>query len=71
VLTIVLAGLCVAMAGLQIAVLATDGSAVGLDGSSGSNWLWLVVFTVQSLILVPTAVWRVKRAAAIGGTTRK
>lgn len=71
VLTIVLACLCVAMAGLQVAALATDGSAVGQDGSSGSNWLWLVVFTVQSMILVPIAIWRVRRAATLGGATQR
>ena len=60
--TVVAAAVCVAMTALMIAVLVTDGAVTEQAGTSREDWVALAVFTALSLILIPTSVFRIRRA---------
>lgn len=59
--TVVAAAVCVAMTALMIAVLATHGAVTEQAGTSREDWVYLAVFAVLSLILIPTGVFRIRR----------
>jgi hypothetical protein len=52
---------CLAMTGLSIAVLITDGAIVDQAGATGEDRLFLGIFVALSLVLIPTAVHRLRR----------
>ncbi len=60
--TILAAAVTVAMALLGVAVIVTGGSVIDENGSTGSDWAFAAFFIVLSLILVPTARFRLRRA---------
>ena len=53
---------CLAMSVLGIAVLVTDGSAVDQAGVSTGDRLLVAAITVLTLVLIPTAIYRLRRA---------
>jgi len=59
--TVVAAAACVAMTALGIAVLVTNGTAVDQSGLTSDDWELFAMFVVLSLVLVPTAVVRMRR----------
>lgn len=59
--TVVAAAACVAMTALGIAVLVTNGTAVDQSGPTSDDWELFAMFAVLSLVLVPTAVFRIRR----------
>lgn len=59
--TAVAAVVCIAMTGLLVAVLVTDGAAWEATGTSVEDWAALVAFALLSLVLIPTAVYRIRR----------
>lgn len=59
--TVLSAAVSAAMALLGVAVIVTDGSAIDQDGSTGSDWAFTAFFAVLSLILIPTARFRLRR----------
>jgi ABC-type spermidine/putrescine transport system permease subunit I len=46
---------------LGIAVLVTDGAVIDQPGRSGEDWAFSAAIAVLSLVLVPTAVLRIRR----------
>lgn len=59
--TVVAAAICVAMTALSVAVLSTHGAVVEQAGATREDWVFLAVFAALSLILIPTAVVRIRR----------
>ena len=59
--TVLAAGFCVATTMLLIAVLATQGAMVEEAGGHRGDWVRLIAAAVLSLVLVPTAVVRMRR----------
>lgn len=66
VVTALAALVCLAMTGLQVAVLVTDGSVVDQPGASSQDRWFVGVFAVLTLVLVPTAIYRLRRARQRG-----
>jgi hypothetical protein len=59
--TVLAAGVCLAITALAVAVLVTDGAVANQTGVGGDDWAMLAMFGVLSLVLVPTAVVRMRR----------
>ncbi len=58
--TAVMALVSMLMTALGIAVILTEGRVVGDSASTEEDWWWVAVFGVLTLILVPSAVFRLK-----------
>jgi hypothetical protein len=58
----VAAVVCWAMTCLGVAVLVTDGAVVDQPGDTAEDWLFVGVSAVLTIVLVPTAIYRLRRA---------
>lgn len=60
--TAVAAVVCTALTGLGIAIWMTDGSVIGQAGASNEDRVFVGVSALLALVLIPTAIYRLRRA---------
>jgi hypothetical protein len=53
---------CLAMTCLGVAVLLTDGAVVDQSGVTAEDWLFLGAAAVLTIVLIPTAIYRLRRS---------